>query len=49
MARIGSAAPDDEAIEEAAAHFQVSPLLVRTNLVTKKILPRDQLVGVTQG
>jgi hypothetical protein len=49
MARIGSAAPDDEAIEEAAAHFQVSPLLVRTTLVNKNILPRDQLVDVTQG
>lgn len=37
----GDYSPDS--IEEAADHFQVSPLLVRTHLVNKNLLPRDDL------
>lgn len=40
---LGTNHPEDEEIEPAAAHFQVSPLLVRTTLVNNKILPRDEL------
>lgn len=35
--------PEDDEIEAATKHFQVSPLLVRTTLVNHKILPRDEL------
>jgi hypothetical protein len=35
--------PDDEDVENAARHFDVSPLLVRTSLVNKGILPRERL------
>lgn len=40
---LGTSHPDEDDIEAAAKHFQVSPLLVRTTLVNHKILPRDQL------
>jgi hypothetical protein len=40
---LGASQPGDDEIEAAAAHFQVSPLLVRTTLVNNGILPRDQL------
>ena len=35
--------PDDEDLETAARHFDVSPLLVRTSLVNKGMLPRERL------
>ncbi len=41
---LGTSHPEDEEIEAAARHFQVSPLLVRTTLVNNRILPRDELV-----
>jgi hypothetical protein len=34
---------DDEAMEDAAIYFQVSPHLINTTLVNKGILPRDTL------
>lgn len=37
--------PTEDDIEGAAEHFQVSPLLVRTALVNRRILPRDALDG----
>lgn len=37
--------PSDELIEEAAEHFVVSPLLVKTVLVNKGALERESLVG----
>jgi len=40
---LGGGRPDDEAIEEAASHFQVSPLLIRSTLVNKGILERESL------
>jgi Zn-dependent peptidase ImmA (M78 family) len=40
---LGKDRPDDEAIEEAASHFQVSPLLIRSALVNKGILERETL------
>jgi len=40
---LGTSHPEDDEIEAAAAHFQVSPLLVRTTLVNHKIVPRDEL------
>ena len=40
---LGSDAPTDDEIDIAAEHFQVSPLLVRTTLVNRHILPRDTL------
>ncbi|MDY6824374.1 MAG: hypothetical protein SWH68_11360 [Thermodesulfobacteriota bacterium] len=40
---LGKDRPDDEAIEEAASHFQVSPLLIRSALVNKGILKRETL------
>jgi hypothetical protein len=43
IASLGTSHPEDDEIEAAAAHFQVSPLLVRTTLVNNRILPRDQL------
>ena len=36
----GGGRPDDEAIEQAASHFQVSPLLIRSTLVNKGILEK---------
>ncbi len=36
-------APSEDDIETAAEHFQVSPLLVRTTLVNRHLLPRDAL------
>jgi hypothetical protein len=41
---LGTSRPGDDEIQAAASHFQVSPLLVRTTLVTNKILPHDELV-----
>ena len=41
--RLGTSHPEDDEIQAAAKHFQVSPLLVRTTLVNHKILPRDEL------
>jgi hypothetical protein len=35
--------PDDDDMEHAARHFDVSPLLVRTTLVNKGLLPRGRL------
>ena len=35
--------PDDDAIEEAASHFQVSPLLIRSALVNKGVLEKEIL------
>jgi hypothetical protein len=43
MERLRTSPPEDEDIEDAAAYFQVSPLLIRTTLVNKNILPREQL------
>lgn len=43
QARFASSTPDDEGIEEAAVYFDVSPLMVRTTLVNKGVLARDQL------
>jgi hypothetical protein len=40
---LGAGRPDEEAIEEAASHFQVSPLLIRSTLVNKGILERETL------
>lgn len=37
---LGSSSPDDEDIEGAARHFDVSPLLIRSKLANKNILPR---------
>jgi hypothetical protein len=39
------AAPEDDDVETAARHFEVSPLLVRTSLVNKGTLPRERLSG----
>jgi len=36
-------APDDDDVETAARHFDVSPLLVRTLLVNKGVLPRERI------
>jgi Zn-dependent peptidase ImmA (M78 family) len=41
--RLGPSVPADEDIEDAAAHFEVSPLVIQTTLVNKGILPRDLL------
>lgn len=35
--------PSDDDIEDAAEHFQVSPLLVHTTLVNNHVLPRETL------
>ncbi|WP_295884477.1 hypothetical protein [uncultured Thiohalocapsa sp.] len=40
------ASPDDDDLEDAARHFDVSPLLVRTTLVNKGVLPRGRLAAV---
>lgn len=44
--KIQTAQPDDEDIAEAAAHFEVSPLMVRTTLVNKGELDRETLSWV---
>jgi hypothetical protein len=41
----GSHEPDDDDIEDAARHFNVSPLLVKTTLVNKGRLSRDQITS----
>lgn len=41
-----SQSPDDDAVEDAATHFQVSPLLVKTTLVNRGRLSRSEM---TQG
>jgi hypothetical protein len=38
--------PTDDAIEDAADHFQVSPLLVKTTLVNRGLMDRGVLRGV---
>jgi Zn-dependent peptidase ImmA (M78 family) len=43
---LGSGRLDDEAIEDAASYFQVSPLLIRTTLVNKGMLERNVLQEV---
>ncbi len=40
---LGTEDPDEDAIDEAAEHFEVSPLLVKTALVNRGVLPRDAL------
>jgi hypothetical protein len=40
LERLGSLSPDDEDIEDAAQYFDVSPLLIRSKLANKDILPR---------
>jgi hypothetical protein len=37
--------PDEDDVEAAARHFDVSPLLVRTSLVNKGLLPRERVSG----
>ena len=46
MEKIRTAQPDDEDIAEAAAHFEVSPLIVRTTFVNKGELDRETLSWV---
>ncbi|TQF00162.1 MAG: hypothetical protein FKY71_04765 [Spiribacter salinus] len=43
MGLLDTDSPSDEDIEGAADHFQVSPLLVRTALVNRHVLPREAL------
>lgn len=43
---IGSQRPDDDKIEEAANHYHVSPLLVKTTLVNRGCLSRNILAEV---
>lgn len=38
-------APSEDDIENAADHFRVSPLLVRTTLVNHRVLPRESIVS----
>ena len=38
--------PDDKTIEDAAAYFEVSPLLIKSTLVNKSIPDRGVLSGV---
>jgi Zn-dependent peptidase ImmA (M78 family) len=40
LQRFGSLPPEDEDIETAAQHFEVSPLLVRSKLAYLNIVPR---------
>ena len=40
---LSSSEPDDDEIEEAAAYFEVSPLMIRTMLVNKGKLDREAL------
>lgn len=42
---VGSAEPDDDAIEDAADHFQVSTMLIETTMVNNGLLPRDRLAA----
>ncbi|WP_462325988.1 hypothetical protein [Desulfoplanes sp.] len=42
---IGKAVPSDDDIEDAAAHFLVSPRLVYTTLVNHHVLPREIVFG----
>ena len=42
---IGKAVPNDDDIEDAAAHFLVSPRLVYTTLVNNHVLPREIMFG----
>jgi hypothetical protein len=41
--KINTTQPGDDDIAEAAAHFEVSPLMVRTTLVNKGELDRETL------
>lgn len=41
---LGNRAPNDEAIEDAAESFEVSPLTIRTMLVNKGIINRETLL-----
>lgn len=43
---LGSDSPSDDDLDNAAQHFQVSPLLIRTTLVNRNILPRDILDSI---
>jgi hypothetical protein len=43
---LGSRKPDDNVIEDAAALFEVSPLMIRTILVSKEIIHRDALLMI---
>lgn len=40
---LGELPPDDENIDYAAEHFEVSPLVIRSNLVNKEVLGREAL------
>lgn len=40
---LGVAAPDNDDIDDAAAHFGVSPLTIRTTLVNKGVMERELL------
>lgn len=42
---LGTGPSGDDAIEDAADHFNVSPLLIRTVLVNKHELERGSLAG----
>ncbi len=42
---LGSGKPSDEFIDEAAAHFDVSPLLIKTKLVNHGVLPHEELIA----
>jgi Zn-dependent peptidase ImmA (M78 family) len=41
---LGDSPPNNEIIEDAAYHFEVSPLVIGTALVNKKLLDRAYLV-----
>ena len=43
---LGSDSPSDDDLDNAAQHFQVSPLLIRTTLVNRNMLPRDILDSI---
>jgi Zn-dependent peptidase ImmA (M78 family) len=43
LEKINTTQPNDDDIAEAAAHFEVSPLMVRTTLVNKGELDRETL------
>lgn len=43
---LGTDSPTDEHLEQAADTFRVSPLLVRTTLVNRGMLPRESLAGI---
>lgn len=42
---LGEEIPDDDGIDRAANHFEVSSMTVNTTLVNKGILPQDALAG----